>query len=79
MNDNVMDIIFTIGKQIQKGYDMIDKAGLDERTKSRILLTWAADILHDVPKDLREEFFKNYEKLHDEVDELCSSSTKDED
>lgn len=64
-----------LGKILEKLYEKVDViAGEDELTKAQVLLTIAADVLHDVPKDIRDEFFKNYSKIHNEVEDVLRTS-----
>lgn len=44
--------------------------GLNEKDRYSWTLSLAANFLHDVPAGLRKEFFKNYEKLREEVNKI---------
>lgn len=64
-----------LGKILEKLYEKVDAiAGEDEQTKAQILLTIAADVMHDVPEKLRDEFFRNYSKIHKEVEDVLRES-----
>lgn len=43
---------------------------LDEKDRYSWTLSLAANFLHDIPAELRKEFFENYEKLRMEVNKI---------
>lgn len=43
----------------------------DGAIRNSLRMTCAAELLHFVPKDLRESFCERYNSLHDEVVEEC--------
>lgn len=49
----------------------IDEAGDEKDVRDHMRLTAAANLLHDVDAEMRKIFLTDYEKIREEVKEVC--------
>lgn len=52
----------------------IDEAGDKKDVKDHMRLTVAANLLHDVDAEMRKKFLTDYEKIREEVKEVCGEA-----